>query len=217
MTIQSVCVYCGSSAGTNGIYTQEAAKLGQTFNRLNWRLVYGGGNLGLMGTVAQNTLGPKLNGNVNGIIPTALFNKERKDDVGDANADLAQEKKEWIDFCKTTVVPDMHTRKRMMAQESDAFVAMPGGFGTFEEIMECITWSQLGIHDKPIVLFNIDGFYDSLINFIREAINEGFISEKNGEIIQVAHTVEEVVNKIINYKTPDGRFILNWDDDCKEH
>ncbi|GMG31169.1 unnamed protein product [Ambrosiozyma monospora] len=105
----------------------------------------------------------------------------------------------------------MHTRKRLMGQEADGgFVAMPGGFGTLEEIMEITTWSQLGIHCKPIVLFNIDGFYDDFIKFLDSAIEKGFISKKNGKIIAVANTAEEVIEKLDNYVVPDGRFTLQW-------
>lgn len=222
--INSVCVYCGSSFGNDSNYSDQAKKLGKLFHKLGWRLVYGGGSTGLMGTIASSAMGPDCDGKVLGIIPNALVSKERDSgDDDDVNAKL----KESVDnhrgatpisskYGETCVVPDMHTRKRKMAEESDAYVAMPGGYGTLEEIMECITWSQLGIHGKPIVLFNIDGFYDSLLNFIKHAIDEGFISRKNGLIIQVATTPEEVVEKIAHYVVPDGRFNLAWDDEGKQ-
>ncbi|QLG72133.1 hypothetical protein HG535_0C04870 [Zygotorulaspora mrakii] len=221
-SISSVCVYCGSSFGSDEKYAKQAAKLGELFHKLGWRLVYGGGTTGLMGTIASSAMGPKVDGKVLGVIPDALVSKEREPvSEEEWNAKL----KESVDnhqgatpisskYGETCIVPDMHTRKRKMADESDAYVAMPGGYGTLEEIMECITWSQLGIHDKPIVLFNIDGFYDSLLSFINHSIEQGFISKKNGEIIQVAHTPQEVVEKISNYIVPEGRFNLAWKDEC---
>ncbi|CCK70521.1 Log1p KNAG_0E02620 [Huiozyma naganishii CBS 8797] len=225
MTVQSVCVYCGSSAGNNELFGQEAAKLGALLYQLGWKLVYGGGTTGLMGSVASAAMGVRRDGRVHGIIPDALVEKEREpcsDDDG-----LNEQLSMTVDNHKgstplsracgeTTVVSDMHTRKRMMAKESDAFVAMPGGYGTFEEIMECITWSQLGIHNKPIVLFNIDGFYDSLLAFIRNSIDNGFISESNGKIVQVADTAQGVIDKIVQYNAPEGRFNLNWADECED-
>lgn len=223
--INSVCVYCGSSFGKDDRYSKQAEALGELFHKLGWRLVYGGGSTGLMGTIASSVMGPECDGKVLGIIPNALVSKER--DSGD-DKEVNAKLRESVDnhrgatpisskYGETCVVPDMHTRKRKMAQESDAFVAMPGGYGTLEEIMECITWSQLGIHGKPIVLFNIDGFYDSLLQFIHHAIQEGFISQKNGQIIQVATTPEEVVEKIAHYVVPEGRFNLAWDDEGKHH
>ncbi|QLQ78462.1 hypothetical protein HG537_0A07090 [Torulaspora globosa] len=223
--ISSVCVYCGSSFGNDSKYSDQAKALGELLYKLKWRLVYGGGSTGLMGMIAQSAMGPGCDGKVLGIIPNALVAKERECcDDADVNAKL----KESVDnhkgstpisskYGETCVVPDMHTRKRKMAEESDAFVAMPGGYGTLEEIMECITWSQLGIHGKPIVLFNIDGFYDRLLEFIGHSIKEGFISKKNGLIIEVATTPREVIDKIAHYTVPDGRFNLDWDDEGRNH
>lgn len=222
--VKSVCVYCGSSFGKDPKFAAEARKLGSLFHAMKWKLVYGGGTTGLMGEIARSTMGKEVDGFVHGIIPDALVSKERDSDK--TVADINDEIKQSVDNHKgltplsheygvTTIVPDMHSRKRMMADESDAFVAMPGGYGTLEEIMECITWSQLGIHNKPIVLFNMDGFYDGLLDFVRHAIASGFISEKNGEIIQVAVTAEEVVEKIEKYVVPEGRFNLQWSDEGK--
>lgn len=219
--VNAVCVYCGSSFGNKDKYAEQAARLGALLHKLGWKLVYGGGTTGLMGTIASSAMGPRLDGKVHGIIPDALVSKER-DAKGED--ELNDKLKESVDnhkgatpisskYGETSIVPDMHTRKRKMAEESDAFVAMPGGYGTLEEIMECVTWSQLGIHDKPVVLFNIDGFYDHLLNFIAHAIDQGFISKRNGEIIQVATTPEQVVEKIASYIVPDGRFNLAWNDE----
>lgn len=231
MSVKSVCVYCGSSSGTNRIFTEKAKELGQLFYQNGWTLVYGGGTTGLMGTVARAAMGANNDGKVHGIIPDALVSKERKEDTRtntrNNNNDCYSTETEITriedhsgttniskDYGETTIVPDMHTRKRLMAKESDAFVAMPGGFGTMEEIMECITWSQLGIHNKPIVLFNIDGYYDKLLDFLNESIENGFVSQRNGKILQVATTPQEVIHKINNYVAPDGRFNLDWNDEC---
>ncbi|CAI4043709.1 hypothetical protein SKDZ_10G1570 [Saccharomyces kudriavzevii ZP591] len=222
---KSVCVYCGSSFGAKALYSESAEQLGALFYKLGWKLVYGGGTTGLMGKIARSTMGPDLSGHVHGIIPNALVSKERtEEDEEEVNKALLESvenhkgstpiSKEYGD---TTIVPDMHTRKRMMANLSDAFVAMPGGYGTFEEIMECVTWSQLGIHNKPIILFNIDGFYDQLLDFLKHSIEEGFISAKNGEILQVASTPQEVIDKIEKYVVPEGRFNLNWNDEGRAH
>lgn len=217
---RSVCVYCGSSFGNKEKYASHAEKLGKLFHQLGWKLVYGGGTTGLMGKIARATMGPNTDGKVLGVIPDALVAKERESSTQDFNEKI----KESVDnhkgstpissaYGETAVVPDMHTRKRLMANESNAFVAMPGGYGTLEEIMECITWSQLGIHANPVVLYNIDGFFDNLLKHIEYSIEEGFISKKNGEIVQVAYTAEEVVEKIANYVVPDGRFNLKWVDE----
>lgn len=231
--MKSVCVYCGSSGGSDPVYKEQAQRLGELIYEQNWSLVYGGGTTGLMGSVARGAMGPEKKGRVHGVIPDALVAKERSGagaaagnaaagnasagnaalakKVGDDPVDGTTEISE--DFGETTVVPDMHTRKRLMASMSDAFVAMPGGFGTLEEILECITWSQLGIHGKPVVLLNINGYFDSLLQFFQDAIKSGFISESNGSIVQVAATPQEVIDLIVNYKVPEGRFNLKWSDE----
>ncbi|CAL9735426.1 hypothetical protein MOSE0_H05666 [Monosporozyma servazzii] len=218
---KSVCVYCGSASGTNKVFSEEAHELGKLFHENGWKLIYGGGTTGLMGTVARATMGPDKDGKVHGIIPDALVSKECDGKQAEVRISKIEEHSGTTHISKeygqTTIVPDMHTRKRLMANESDAFVAMPGGYGTMEEIMECITWSQLGIHNKPVVLFNINGFYDKLLDFISESIANGFISEKNGGILHVATTAQGVVDKINNYVAPDGRFNLKWADECEDN
>lgn len=151
-----------------------------------------------MGTVARST---KANGGeVKGIIPRALIEREQESKTPDPEI-----------FGETIVVQDMHSRKRLMAQSSSAFVAMPGGYGTAEELFEIITWNQLGIHSLPIVIFNVDGFYDGLTNWINNAVESGFISRDNRKIIVEATSAEEVIEKIENYVVPEGRLNLNWD------
>ncbi|KAG7666269.1 uncharacterized protein J8A68_000200 [[Candida] subhashii] len=224
----TVCVFCGSSFGNKPNFIVQATALGQTLAQKNWGLVYGGGTTGLMGAVAKacTTSG----GYVHGIIPEALITRERTDTNGGAtSADSINEKlKQSIDnhtgvtpipdsteYGKTTLVKDMHTRKKLMGQEADAFVAMPGGYGTLEELMEVVTWHQLNIHDKPIVIFNIDGFFDNFLQFLQDSIKSEFISVKNGEIIKVADTPEGVITAIEEYVAPEGRFNLKWDSGCE--
>ncbi|KAF5213239.1 hypothetical protein E0198_000756 [Clavispora lusitaniae] len=213
---KTICVFCGSSFGKNPSYAENATELGAMLAARKWGLVYGGGSTGLMGAVARGCA--TAGGYVHGIIPEALVTRERVSDA-EFNAKLQQGIEHHVgstpipdskEYGKTTLVGDMHTRKRMMAQEADAFVALPGGYGTMEELMEVVTWHQLNIHDKPIVVFNMNGFYDSFLRWIREAIDSEFVSVKNGEIIQVATSPEEVLSAIENYKVPEGRFNLNW-------
>lgn len=199
------CVFCGSLSGANPSYVAEAQKLGEAMAKENIGLVYGGGTTGLMGTVAKACA---INGGeVHGIIPAALVRRERKDnEEHDGTTDIPDSK----EYGRTTVVDDMHTRKRMMGQECDAFVALPGGYGTLEELMEVVTWFQLSIHNKPIVIFNIDGFYDGFLKFVGDAVAAKFVSEANAKIIIVATTVDEVMEKIKLFEIPEGRFNLKW-------
>jgi len=214
---KTVCVFCGSSFGSKAVYAELASELGKALANRNWGLVYGGGSTGIMGAVARACA--TTGGYVHGIIPEALISRERSD-TDTMNAKL----KESIDnhdgstpipdskeYGKTTLVKDMHTRKRLMGEESDAFIALPGGYGTLEELMEVVTWHQLNIHNKPIVVFNIDGFYDNFLKFISDSISNEFVSVNNGDIIKVATTVEEVLQAIDEYKISEGRFNLKWE------
>lgn len=218
----AVCVYCGLLYGLRPEFAAAAAELGALLGSRGMNLVYGGGTTGLMGAIARLVI--ENGGLVHGIIPDALVARERTDQdpkllVEAFNAKVQQGVEhhngttpvpETSEYGYTTVVLDMHTRKRLMAQEARAFVAMPGGYGTLEELMEVVTWLQLGIHHKPIVLFNVDGFYDGFVRFISEAIESGFISKDNGKIIAVATTAAEVVAQIEGYTVPQGRFRLKW-------
>lgn len=218
--IKTLCVFCGSSYGKDPAFTAGATELGELMAKKQYGLVYGGGTTGLMGAIAKAVAS---NGQyVHGIIPDALVSKERKysaEEIEKFNKEIESSVDNHngstpLDdsYGKSTIVSDMHTRKRLMGSEADAFVAMPGGFGTLEEIMEITTWSQLGIHKKPIVLFNLNGFYDSFIVFIESCIKNGFISEQNGKIIKIATTPEEVIQMIDEYEIPEGRFNLSWKD-----
>lgn len=157
--LTSVCVYCGSGFGGDPAFADAARRLGTALALAGVKLVYGGGNVGLMGTVASATL--EAGGYVTGIIPDFLKSRERM-------LDAVQE---------TIVVSDMHTRKRLMFDRADAFVALPGGIGTLEELVEQLTWAQLGQHRKPIMLLSVNGFWDPLITLIDHMRAHGFIRE----------------------------------------
>ena len=156
--LESLCVYCGSSAGNLASYADAARALGSMLGRQGVRLVYGGGNVGLMGIVATATL--DAGGKVIGVIPRALMEKE----LG-------------LERCtELRVVENMHERKKLMADLSDGFIAMAGGIGTLEEFFETFTWQQLRFHDKPLGLLNTSGFYDGLLAFLQHATDSGFLA-----------------------------------------
>lgn len=214
---KTICVFCGSSFGKDPSFADNATKLGKLLAQKNWGLVYGGGSTGVMGAVAR---GCATNGGyVHGIIPEALISRERTTDLefneklkqGIDNHDGSTPIPDSKEYGKTTLVKDMHTRKRLMGEESDAFVALPGGYGTMEELMEVVTWHQLNIHNKPIVVYNLNGFYDSFLAWVKDSIALEFVSAKNGEIIQVATTAEDVLKAIDEYEVPEGRFQLKWE------
>ena len=173
--IKSICVYCGSGFGDDPVFAENAAALGRAMAEQGINLVYGGGNVGLMGTVAQSVL--DHGGYVTGIIPDFLKSRER----------LLDEVQETI------VVPDMHTRKRLMFEKADAFVAMPGGIGTLEELVEQMTWSQLGRHTKPILMLSTKGFWKPLLTLIAHMRDQGFIRPGLELNYLVAERVEEVI------------------------
>jgi len=155
--IRSICVYCGSAPGIDPIFAEEASALGRAMADAGIRLIYGGGNIGLMGTIARAVL--DAGGEVTGVIPSFL--KERELLLEDAQ--------------ETVVVPDMHTRKQIMYERADAFVALPGGIGTLEELVEQLTWAQLGRHSKPILLLNTLNFWQPLLDLFEHMSRSGFI------------------------------------------
>jgi uncharacterized protein (TIGR00730 family) len=157
--MRSVCVFCGSSPGARPEYLEAARETGTSIARRGWRLVYGGGKVGLMGVVADAALA--AGGEVVGVIPHALERRE----VGHSGV------------TELRVVRSMHERKQLMAELSDGFVALPGGFGTWEEFCEVATWVQLGIHRKPCGVLNVSGYYDSLLAFFDHAVAERFVSD----------------------------------------
>lgn len=181
MAIQNVCVFCGSNAGLRPIYRQCATGLGTTLARRGIGLIYGGGNIGLMGAVADAALA--AGGTVVGIIPQALVDKEL------AHAGLSE----------LRVVGSMHARKAEMAARADGFLALPGGYGTFEEFIEALTWAQLGIHSKPCGLLNVEGYYDPLLAMFDHALEEGFLRPEHHRLV-FAHTeVEALLDALLSY------------------
>ncbi|WP_310620205.1 LOG family protein [Flexibacterium corallicola] len=173
--LESICVYCGSSNGLNPAYGKAALSLGKQMAENNIRLVYGGGSIGIMGIIANAVL--DNGGQVTGIIPDFLKEKEV----------MLEGSHELI------VTQNMHERKQLMFEKADAFVALPGGIGTLEELVEVITWAQLGRHNKPILLANIDGFWNPLKTLLQHMHGEKFIHEENGIDYLVAETTEEVI------------------------
>lgn len=171
----SVCVYCGSAHGSDPAFADAAVALGRALAEAGIGLVYGGGDVGLMGTIARSVL--DHGGRVTGIIPSFL--KERENMILDAQ--------------ETIVVPDMHTRKRLMFERADAFVALPGGIGTLEELVEQMTWAQLGRHDKPILILDIAGFWRPLLTLLAHMRQAGFIRPGAEIRYLVAERVEEVL------------------------
>ena len=163
--LRRICVFCGSSLGTTALYRQAALAVGQLLCRRGIELVYGGGNVGLMGVVANACLSD--GGRVIGVIPKALADKEL------AHAGLTE----------LRVVSSMHERKSVMADLSDAFLSLPGGFGTWEEFFEVLTWSQLGIQQKACGLLNVNGYYDSLLAMADTAVSEGFVREGHRDLL----------------------------------
>jgi uncharacterized protein (TIGR00730 family) len=167
----SLCVYCGSRTGATAQFADAAAAVGTWLGEQQGQLVYGGGNNGLMGVMASAALA--AGGRVVGVIPHALVEKE------------------WakLDCTELHVVDTMHDRKRMMAERADAFLALPGGIGTFEEFFEVWTWRQLGYHDKPVGLLNLGGYYDALLAFLRSSVGHGFMNDWQMDLVSVGTNV----------------------------
>lgn len=180
--MKSICVFCGASPGNDPVHRQAATALGTDIARRGMRLVYGGGVIGLMGTIADAALA--AGGEVIGIIPHALKKKE----VGHAG------------ITRLEIVDSMHQRKARLAELSDAFIAMPGGFGTFEEFCEIVTWAQLGMHAKPCCLLNTNGFYDPLLALFDGAVRAGFIKESNRGLVLSATTPDGVLAALADYR-----------------
>jgi len=183
--MKRICVFCGSSLGVRAEYAEMAMTLGGLIARRGMGLVYGGGNVGLMGVVADGALA--AGGEVIGVIPHALAAREI---AHHGVTDLR-------------VVDSMHTRKAMMAELSDAFITMPGGFGTFDEFFETVTWTQLGVHRKPCGLLNVAGFYSPLAAFIDQAVSEGFIKPIHRQSIIVDDNPERLLDALSTIELPD--------------
>ena len=186
----SVCVYCGSRDGVSPAYIEVARTVGQWIGQHQGQLVYGGGNNGLMGRVAQATAA--AGGRVVGIIPKALQSHENTRTACD----------------EVHVVDTMHERKRMMAERADVFLALPGGIGTFEEFFEVWTWRQLGYHDKPVGLLNTDGYYDGLLAFAQHSVAQGFLSDWQLDLIRCDSEPVALLEALVQAAglTPPSRF-----------
>ena len=172
----NVTIYCGSQVGKNPIYLEKAKELGEQLAKANFGIVYGGSNIGLMGTLADAAL--TNGGNVIGVMPDHLKKRE-----------IAHQHLSEIHF-----VESMHVRKKKMIDLSNAFIALPGGCGTLDEYFEVFTWAQIGLHHHPVVLYNIDGYYDALIQHFEKMIEEGFIRLEQKYILQVATSAEEILH-----------------------
>ena len=186
-TIRSICVYCGSSPGRGEVYLEAGRALGRSIAASGLRLVYGGGTKGIMGAVSAGTR--EAGGKVMGIIPRFLMNKEATESA------LAR-------LNELVVTEDMHERKHRMFEESDAFVALPGGIGTVEEIVEIMTWAQLGRHRKPIVFGNIGGFWNPMLTLIDHMRVEGFVHTSHLVQPLVVDTAEGIVPAILEAAEP---------------
>ena len=180
MSLRRLCVFCGSKVGVDDRYRSAAVELGRLLARERIGLVYGGGRIGLMGVIADAVLAG--GGEVIGVIPESLATVEL---LHSGVADMR-------------VVGSMHARKGLMAELSDAFVAMPGGFGTFEEFFEVVTWSQLGLHRKLTGLLNVGGFYDPLVRLVDHAVQEGFIKPKHRELLVIEERPDVLLSRLVS-------------------
>jgi uncharacterized protein (TIGR00730 family) len=179
--MKSLCVYCGSSPGANPAYADAARTLAKEMVDNNIALVYGGGKVGLMGVIADEIV--RLGGDATGVIPKALLDKE----IGHGG------------LTRLHIVKDMHERKAMMAELSNGFIAMPGGIGTLEELFEVLTWSQLGFHDKPIGVLNVNGFYDGLIAFVHHLVAQGFVKSEQASLMMHEPDAQTLLERLKSF------------------
>lgn len=191
-TLSRICVFCGSSTAAGPRFRAAAREVGAHLAGRNIELVYGGGGVGLMGEVADGALA--AGGRVIGVIPEKLWALE-----------LGRR-----DLTANEVVPDMHTRKRRMADLSDAFIALPGGYGTLEELFEAVTWTQLNYHLKPVGILNVDGFYDALVTFLGRAVVEGFVRKQHEGLLLVDTEIGALVDRLASVELPA---LEQWIDD----
>ncbi|MCH7702973.1 MAG: TIGR00730 family Rossman fold protein [Planctomycetes bacterium] len=183
--MKSICVFCGSNPGVNPVYAEAARELAATLLARGLRLVYGGGSVGLMGIIADAML--TGGGEVVGVLPHSLWKRE----VGHGG------------LTKLHLVETMHERKTLMADLSDGFVALPGGAGTLDEAFEIWTWAQLGIHNKPCGLLNIQGFFDALLVYLKHAVGEGFLKSHHLNMLMVDANSTTLLDRFAAYRTPN--------------
>lgn len=182
--MKRIAIYCGSSSGINGVYRNQAEYLGRLLAERQIELVFGGGKVGLMGYLADAALG--AGGKVTGVIPGFLHIKEVAHDH----------------LSEMITVETMHQRKSLIFSMSDGFIALPGGFGTLDELFEMLTWAQLGLHRKPVGILNVNGYYNSILKGIESMVGEGFLRIENQEIIQVSGDADDLLKKMENYHAP---------------
>ncbi|KIQ24886.1 LOG family protein YvdD [Flavobacterium sp. MEB061] len=188
--MKSITVFCGSSFGTEEIYKEQAVLLGQTLAKQNIKLIYGGANVGLMGAVADGVL--NAGGEAIGVLPDFLRSKE-----------IAH-----LGLTELIFVDSMHERKTKMNDLCEGVIALPGGFGTLEELFEMLTWAQLGLHKKPIAILNINGFYDSLIELTQTMVEKGLLKDVNQKMLLVSDNIDDLLNQMKNYTAPTvGKWI----------
>lgn len=187
--MKTLCVFCGSSAGSRPVYADAARQMGEALVARGITLVFGGGRVGLMGEIARTVL--EGGGRAVGVIPKALMRKE-----------IAYE-----DLTELHVVDSMHERKALMAERSDGFIAMPGGFGTFEEFCEVLTWSQLGFHHKPVALLNVDGYFDWLLALFEHAVQEGFVRAQHRSLVVAESDPVSLLDHLATYRPPA---VVQW-------
>lgn len=188
--MKRITVFCGSSSGTEEIFTSKAILLGQTLAKRNIELVYGGANVGLMGAVADSVL--NNGGKAIGVLPNFLRSKE-----------IAHKQ-----LTELILVDTMHERKTKMNDLCDGVIALPGGFGTLDELFEMLTWGQLGLHKKPIAILNVDGYFDALIVFTQTMVDKGLLKEVNQQMLLVSDSINDLLDKMENYVPPTvGKWI----------
>ncbi len=183
--MKSICVFCGSNTGSDPVFSEAAIKLGQSLAARKIRLVYGAGNVGLMGVIADACL--EAGGEVLGVIPGFLKAKEV------CHTDLTE----------LVVTNTMHERKQIMADHSDGFIAMPGGFGTLDELCEILTWSQLGLHANPIGLLNVAGYFDHLIQMFDHMVSQRFLAQANRDLVLADVRPHDLLQKMTDFDPPE--------------
>jgi uncharacterized protein (TIGR00730 family) len=187
--MKNIAVYCGSSTGTNEIYAKTALEVGMYFAKNDLTVVYGAGSVGLMGIVADSVL--QNGGEVIGVIPKFLMDLE----VGHK------------ELTKLIVCDTMHVRKQKMAEIADGIIALPGGYGTLDEFFEMLTWSQLGLHEMPIGILNVNNFYDPLLAMVQNMVDDGFLKKQNQDLIIVDDNIERLIEKMKSNERPVA---LKW-------
>lgn len=190
--MKSIAVYCGSSEGSDKNFMIKAHELGAAIAKQHLNLVYGGARVGLMGAVADGAL--SVGGTVTGVLPRFLAEKELQ----------------HMSLTETFLVDTMHQRKAMMSELADGFITLPGGFGTMEELFEMLTWAQLALHKKPLGLLNVDGYYDSLVQFVGDMSKNGFLKKEHADLLIVSDDIEDLLRRMKEFvPLKDEKWVVN--------